>query len=74
MSEDPGTEASLREMTEVLFLRKEQRQKALVERMRKAIAEKKSAVAPVRPVVFTLPPYDDIYFEGLRVMKEDEEY
>lgn len=49
-------------------------QKALVNRMRKAIAKKKSTVAPVRPAVFTLPPYDDIYFEGLRVMKEDEEY
>ena len=49
-------------------------QKALVERMRKAIAKKKSTGAPVRPAVFTLPPYDDIYFEGLRVMKEDEDY
>ena len=54
--------------------RKEAPKKALVERMRRAIAEKKSAAVPVRPTVFTPPPYDDAYFEALRVMEDDEEY
>lgn len=55
-------------------LRREAPAKALVQRMRKAIAEKKSASVPLRPSVFTPPPYDDSYFEALQVMEKDDEY
>ena len=48
--------------------------KAAVERMRKSIAEKKAAEPPSRREPFTPPPYDDVYFEALHIMEEDDGY
>lgn len=48
--------------------------KAAVERMRKAIGEKKAGEQEPATAKFTPPPYDDDYFEALRIMEKDEGY
>lgn len=45
-----------------------------VERMRRTIAARRAQSTLWKPVTFTPPPYDEHYFEALRVMDEDDGY
>lgn len=45
-----------------------------IERMRRAIAARRAQSVPSKAVTFTPPPYDEHYFEALRIMDEDDGY
>ncbi len=55
-----------------VVLKRQAPDKAEVQRMRKAVAERKACQPEPKSERFTPAPYDDNYFEALRIMEEED--